>query len=224
MNHSNIETILVTGAAGFIGAALTQRLLQLPGGVRVVGLDSMNCVGILCADSSDIYLAKAVYYKSCSDCGTVSEDTFENGDIDADNHGDTEVRNVESATCTKDGYTGDVYCKDCDEMVTEGEIIPAGHDYGTAYATDSENHWKECGCGNVIEKEAHSMGEWQTGKEKKERSCSVCGYKEIQELPTDTTDSESPKTGDSSHVYIWYILLVLSCMGVVSVFIRKKQS
>ncbi len=29
---------------------------------RGLGLDSMNCVGILCADSSDIYLAKAVYY------------------------------------------------------------------------------------------------------------------------------------------------------------------
>lgn len=42
MNHEDIKTILVTGAAGFIGAALTQRLLQLPGGVRVVGLDSMT--------------------------------------------------------------------------------------------------------------------------------------------------------------------------------------
>ncbi len=29
---------------------------------RGLGLDSMNTVGILCADSSDIYLAKAVYY------------------------------------------------------------------------------------------------------------------------------------------------------------------
>ena len=29
---------------------------------RGLGLDSMNSVGILCADSSDIYLAKAVYY------------------------------------------------------------------------------------------------------------------------------------------------------------------
>ena len=34
------RTVLVTGAAGFIGAALSQRLLQQ--GNRVVGLDSLN--------------------------------------------------------------------------------------------------------------------------------------------------------------------------------------
>ena len=37
------RTVLVTGAAGFIGAALSQRLLHR--GDRVVGLDSLN--GIL---------------------------------------------------------------------------------------------------------------------------------------------------------------------------------
>ena len=35
-----VQTILVTGAAGFIGAALSQRLLQR--GDRVVGLDNLN--------------------------------------------------------------------------------------------------------------------------------------------------------------------------------------
>ena len=34
------RTVLVTGAAGFIGAALCQRLLQR--GDRVVGLDNLN--------------------------------------------------------------------------------------------------------------------------------------------------------------------------------------
>ena len=34
------RTVLVTGAAGFIGAALSQRLLQR--GDRVVGLDNLN--------------------------------------------------------------------------------------------------------------------------------------------------------------------------------------
>ena len=34
------RTVLVTGAAGFIGAALSQRLLQQ--GDRVVGLDCLN--------------------------------------------------------------------------------------------------------------------------------------------------------------------------------------
>ncbi len=36
------KTILVTGAAGFIGAALARRLLAMGGGMRIVGLDNVN--------------------------------------------------------------------------------------------------------------------------------------------------------------------------------------
>ncbi len=36
------KTILVTGCAGFIGAALIQRLLREKNGVRVIGIDNMN--------------------------------------------------------------------------------------------------------------------------------------------------------------------------------------
>ncbi|MCD8146302.1 MAG: NAD-dependent epimerase/dehydratase family protein, partial [Clostridiales bacterium] len=36
------KTILVTGAAGFIGANLSQRLLDEVEGVKVIGLDSVN--------------------------------------------------------------------------------------------------------------------------------------------------------------------------------------
>lgn len=28
-----------------------------------------------------------------------------------------------------------------------------------AYKSDSENHWKECACGNIIEKAVHTFGE-----------------------------------------------------------------
>ena len=37
-----MQTILVTGAAGFIGANLVERLLTTEQGVHVVGLDSVN--------------------------------------------------------------------------------------------------------------------------------------------------------------------------------------
>ncbi len=36
------KTILVTGAAGFIGAALVRRLLAMGGGMRIIGLDNVN--------------------------------------------------------------------------------------------------------------------------------------------------------------------------------------
>ena len=46
MLHANVQLyntpILVTGAAGFIGANLVCRLLETAGNATVVGLDNMN--------------------------------------------------------------------------------------------------------------------------------------------------------------------------------------
>ena len=43
-------------------------------------------------------------------------------------HSNTEIRNAVSAGCTTEGYTGDTYCVDCDELISSGEVIPAtGH-------------------------------------------------------------------------------------------------
>lgn len=36
-------------------------------------------------------------------------------------HVNTEVRNEKAATCAAEGYTGDIYCKDCSELVKKGE-------------------------------------------------------------------------------------------------------
>ena len=42
-------------------------------------------------------------------------------------HTNTELRNAAEGSCTEEGYTGDTYCLDCGELVTEGQVIPAGH-------------------------------------------------------------------------------------------------
>lgn len=45
-------------------------------------------------------------------------------------HANTEVRNKKEANCTEDGYTGDVYCTDCGELVTAGtKIDKLEHEY-----------------------------------------------------------------------------------------------
>ena len=45
-------------------------------------------------------------------------------------HENTEIRGAYAPTCTMPGYTGDVYCLDCGELVTAGTVIPAaGHSY-----------------------------------------------------------------------------------------------
>ena len=41
-----------------------------------------------------------------------------------------ETRNAVAATCTDPGYSGDIYCKTCDEKLSSGSTIPAlGHSY-----------------------------------------------------------------------------------------------
>ncbi len=43
-------------------------------------------------------------------------------------HGKTEVKNVKDATCTEQGYTGDTYCKVCDQKIVYGTNTDAlGH-------------------------------------------------------------------------------------------------
>ena len=45
-----------------------------------------------------------------------------------DNHSLTKVINKKDASCTEEGYTGDIVCSVCNEEITRGEAIPAkGH-------------------------------------------------------------------------------------------------
>jgi len=48
------------------------------------------------------------------------------------------------------------------------------------YKNDSQNHWKECTCGEIGEKAGHQYGEWAENDTERKRSCIVCGYEEIE--------------------------------------------
>ena len=126
----------------------------------------------------------AVYSESCSVCGKENGKTFESEDLNPDNHtGKTEVKNASASTCTKKGYTGDIYCKDCNAKLEDGKEIPlTAHTPSSDFKTDGDNHWKTCTvCKAEIEKEKHSGGE-ATCKDK--AKCSVCG-KEYGDLNSD---------------------------------------
>lgn len=64
---------------------------------------------------------KIVYTCSCGDTKT------ENIPADPSNHVHTEVRNSKAATLSETGYSGDVYCADCGEKITSGEVAYAPH-------------------------------------------------------------------------------------------------
>lgn len=49
--------------------------------------------------------------------------------------GETVTQNAKEATCTEEGYTGDVYCVDCGALLTEGNIVEkTTHDLDDTYA------------------------------------------------------------------------------------------
>ncbi len=52
--------------------------------------------------------------------------------IDPNNHVNTEIRDIKSATCSAEGYTGDKYCTDCNTLIASGSTLainPDGHNY-----------------------------------------------------------------------------------------------
>ena len=54
----------------------------------------------------------------------------EYGELSASNHIRTELKNFVEATCGAAGYSGDIYCKDCNVLIEAGHDIPAlGHSY-----------------------------------------------------------------------------------------------
>lgn len=62
----------------------------------------------------------------CKKCGAEKTES-----VAALGHGETELRNVRQATCIEDGYTGDLCCKVCGEVVVKGSVIKGVHDLKT---------------------------------------------------------------------------------------------
>ena len=67
-------------------------------------------------------IQKAVYYKSCSACGTTSEETFAYGEFAAHT---PETVPGKAATCTDDGLTEGSKCSVCGEVLKEQQTIVA---------------------------------------------------------------------------------------------------
>lgn len=88
------------------------------------------------------------------------------------------VATVTEPTCTQSGYTT-YTCSICGDTYTADQTSALGHSYGEYQSSETE-HWRICTRCGQEERGAHTFGE--------EGSCTVCGYKEIQEpeTPEDT--------------------------------------
>ena len=154
--------------------------------------------------------------------------------IDADAHGETELKNAKDATCTEKGYTGDKVCKDCGKTVETGQEIEMKAHGETELKNVKEATCAEEGytgdkvckvCGEVVEqgkpveKLAHSY---------KDGKCTVCGAVDPNYVPVtpDKPDSDSPQTGDNSNMVLWIALLFVSGTGLfgITAYSRKKRA
>ena len=111
-------------------------------------------------------------------------------------HENAEKQNEKAATCTTEGYTGDIYCNDCQTVVETGTVIPAnGHQHTeirsaaaatcTAEGYTGDTYCKDCQSlvktGTVIAAKGHSWNNGVITKEPTETedgiktyTCTVC--------------------------------------------------
>lgn len=110
----------------------------------------------------------------CKNCGDEKRE-----EIPAAGHLHTEIKNAKKATCMKAGYTGDMYCKDCGEKISSGEVIAK-----LAHTWDEGNVTKEADCK-------------ETGV--KTYTCHKCGATKTEDIPmTEHTWDEGEVTTAST--------------------------
>ena len=137
------------------------------------------------------------------------------GEKDASNHtGETEIKNAINATCLEAGYTGDIYCKGCKELLETGtETKALGHDMTREVSAKVEptcySEGKEAviGCsrcnhtegGAVLAKTDHT---WDAGTITKEAPCTVKGEKTFRctAAGCDATRTEKTAVNPEKHV------------------------
>lgn len=113
-------------------------------------------------------------------------DYREVGEVDPNNHVNTITINKKEATCTEEGYTGDLYCKDCRTTIQTGSSIPAkGHKWGQwkttkkATCTEAGIETHECRkCGKTEERETKVLGhDWDNGVVTTPATCTENGVR-----------------------------------------------
>ena len=154
-----------------------------------------------------------------------NDQTVENAEtLTADLHTETETVNAKAATCTEDGYTGDVVCKACGKVITKGEVIPAlGHKIklvGAKEPTCTEDGYtgdEVCTiCGEIVKKGEVIKA---TGHQYKDGKCTVCGA-------ADPNCKPGVKTGDESNTALWIVMMASAALLAAAVVVlpRRKRT
>lgn len=85
-------------------------------------------------------------------------------------HAKIKTVNKKEATCTKDGYTGDKVCEECNKTIEKGKTLKAtGHNY-------SNGTCKTCGAKESNNEEKECSHEYTETVNKKDATCTADGY------------------------------------------------
>ena len=123
-------------------------------------------------------------YVTCDTCGKVVSGSDEKLPLAEHEYGTLieKVEPIHTAEELKDGKEAYYQCSVCGKLfneekqeVTEEDLIikAPSHTYGE-WEADAENHWKSCGCGNIIDLESHTGGKATCTEQ---ATCEVCGAK-----------------------------------------------
>ena len=163
-------------------------------------------------------------YVTCDDCGKVISGSDEKLPLADHNYGELieKVEPTHTQTELKAGMEAYYECSVCGKLFDENKnetteedlIIPAPEHSYDKENTDDDYHWKECGCGNIVEKEAHYGGEATCSKK---AICEVCGkeYGEINENNHKNTEVRNEKEATCSEEGYTGDTYCLDCNKVV---------
>lgn len=114
--------------------------MQTPSGEASSGSDSNG--GTTTPDTDTPH--EHVYVNGECDCGAA--DPNYTPAVPSCTHTNTVIKNAAEALCQKDGYTGDTYCKDCNDKLASGTKIPAigYHDFGDWAVTSGGTYARHC--------------------------------------------------------------------------------
>ena len=114
----------------------------------------------------------------------ISKDDYNTSNLSC-THQNTELRGAKEATCKEEGYTGNTYCLDCQNVAAAGTVIPkTDHTFDegviTKAATCTEEGTKTFTCTVCRETKEETIaatGHQRTEiRDKKEASCEEAGY------------------------------------------------
>ncbi|WP_434309348.1 hypothetical protein [Hominifimenecus sp. rT4P-3] len=161
------------------------------------------------------------------------------GEIDPSHHGgNTEVRGAKSAACTKEGYTGDIYCMGCGKTIQAGTIIPAtGHTLSkvdakpATEAIPGNKEYYQCSCGMFFADAAGTVEITDIESMKipvKDIPQIDRPTDAIQDNPAESDQNKNtttiPKSGDTRDLTGWSALLLLAGISFLGTMIYKKRT